>query len=403
MTGAVSGDAGLVPKLRFPEFEGDWVEKRLGDVAAVERGKFSVRPRNDPAYFGGSIPFAQTGDIVSASRYLVRYSQTLNDLGVSVSRVFPKNTIMITIAANIGDLAITSFPVAVPDSVVGIVANKNTSVEFLYSQMSNKRDELLSYATQNAQANINLQILVPLELALPTLPEQQKIADFLAAVDARLGGLRQKRELLAAYKRGVMQQIFTQTLRFKQDDGSAFPDWEEKRLGDIVNRASEKFDPTSSSEKPVVVELENILPESGQITGAEPHQDQMSLLTRFRRGDVLFGKLRPYLKKFANPDFDGACSSEIWVLRSVEVLHGFLFQFIQTPTFMSAANQSSGSKMPRADWSILSEMTFLLPHSDEQKKIADFLTALDAKITTVAAKITQTEAFKKGLLQQMFV
>lgn len=113
-----------VPKLRFKDENGqdfpDWEEKKLQDIANVERGKFSVRPRNNPIYFGGSIPFVQTGDIVSSDLYLTKFSQTLNEDGLKVSKLFPKETILVTIAANIGDTTITSFEVACTDSVVAI-------------------------------------------------------------------------------------------------------------------------------------------------------------------------------------------------------------------------------------------------------------------------------------------
>jgi len=89
-----------------------WEVKKLEDLASVERGKFSARPRNDPKYYGGKFPFVQTGDIAESKTYLLKYSQTLNDKGLAVSRLFSKNTILITIAANIGDTAITTFDFA---------------------------------------------------------------------------------------------------------------------------------------------------------------------------------------------------------------------------------------------------------------------------------------------------
>ena len=109
-----------VPKLRFEEFQNSWKIFRLEEIASVERGKFSVRPRNDPKYFGGHLPFIQTGDVSNANIFVKNYSQTLNYAGIEVSRVFPEGTILITIAANIGDTAITQFQVACPDSLVGI-------------------------------------------------------------------------------------------------------------------------------------------------------------------------------------------------------------------------------------------------------------------------------------------
>ena len=97
-----------------------WDMVRLGDVAEVERGKFAHRPRNEPKFYGGDIPFIQTGDVVRANGIVKQHSQTLNELGLSVSRLFPAGTIIITIAANIGETAIAGYPVAFPDSLVGV-------------------------------------------------------------------------------------------------------------------------------------------------------------------------------------------------------------------------------------------------------------------------------------------
>ena len=144
-----------------------WNFKTLDELAIVERGKFSARPRNDPRYYGGSIPFVQTGDIASSKTYLTDYSQTLNEEGLKVSKLFPKNTILITIAANIGDTAITSFDVACPDSLVAIqpVAEK-ADTYWLKKILETRKTELDGQATQNAQKNINLQVLKPVQFAV---------------------------------------------------------------------------------------------------------------------------------------------------------------------------------------------------------------------------------------------
>lgn len=216
----------LAPKLRFREFEGEWYKATLEGLAEVERGKFSVRPRNDPRYFGGQMPFIQTGDVTGSDTYLKGFSQTLNDDGIKVSKVFPADTILITIAANIGDTTITQYPVACPDSVVAIQPRKElANTIFLKNVIDLQKDSLDSQATQNAQKNINLQVLKPLELTLPSVKEQTKIATFLSAVDEKISQLTKKHQLLSQYKQGMMQKLFSQQLRFKADDGEEFGEW----------------------------------------------------------------------------------------------------------------------------------------------------------------------------------
>ena len=102
----------------------DWEVKKLGDLSKIERGKFSARPRNDPKYYGGDTPFLQTGDIVRSKGKILTFSQSLNKEGVKVSRVFPAGTLFFTIAANIGDVGITNFESACPDSLVAISPQK---------------------------------------------------------------------------------------------------------------------------------------------------------------------------------------------------------------------------------------------------------------------------------------
>ena len=218
-----------VPKLRFKEFDESWSQAILDDLAEVERGKFSVRPRNDPRYFGGKMPFVQTGDVTGSDVYLKSFSQTLNEDGIKVSKVFPEDTILITIAANIGDTTITQYPVACPDSVVAIQPKKElTNTIFLKNVIDLQKDFLDSQATQNAQKNINLQVLKPLELIVPSLKQQTKIASFLYVVDEKISQLTQKHALLSQYKQGMMQKLFSQQIRFKADDGSEFGEWIQK-------------------------------------------------------------------------------------------------------------------------------------------------------------------------------
>lgn len=193
------------------EIPDGWQIENLDTVATVERGKFSARPRNDPRYFdGGNIPFVQTGDVAVAGRYLRSASQFINDQGLEVSKLFPSGTIFITIAANIGDVAIARYPVACTDSVVGINAHPEVcDTAWLFYLLSNSKEYFDSKATQNAQKNINLQVLKPFSFVLPPLPEQQKIAAILTAVDDKLDVITRQISATQTLKQGLMQNLFT--------------------------------------------------------------------------------------------------------------------------------------------------------------------------------------------------
>jgi len=199
-----------------------------------------------------------------------------------------------------------------------------------------------------------------------------------------------------------MQQIFSQELRFKDDNGEDFPEWEEKRLGELVEVKAEKYNPEKEKVSYKCIELEHLATGVGQLLGYVDSLNSGSIKNKFKKGDVLFGKLRPYLKKYLRAPFNGVCSSEIWVLKGKEVLNEFLYIMIQTDYFAALANQSTGSKMPRADWGVLSDSIFSYPSLPEQTKIANFLSAIDEKINHCSKQIERMEEWKKGLLQQMF-
>lgn len=167
----------------------DWEVVRLGEVATVERGKFAHRPRNEPKFYGGDIPFIQTSDVVRSVGVIRSHSQTLNELGLSISRLFPVGTVVITIAANIGETAITAYPVAFPDSLVGITPT-GVDGRFLEYFLRTQKATLQRFAPESAQKNINLEDLRPMFVPIPSANEQAAIAEQLGAVEEHIDSLR---------------------------------------------------------------------------------------------------------------------------------------------------------------------------------------------------------------------
>jgi type I restriction enzyme, S subunit len=217
-----------------------WEIAPLRDLAEVQRGKFSVRPRNDPRYFGGEYPFVQTGDVSRSWTYLSGYSQTLNDDGLAVSKIFPKNTILITIAANIGDVALTTYPVACPDSVVGInVKPEKADTRWLIHRLQLEKDNLDRAAPKMAQKNINLEVLRPLPLLVPPLAEQRKIADILSTWDRAIETSEALLATAQKQKRALMQHLLTGKRRFPEFEGQ---EWKEVRLGKVLREVRRPVD-----------------------------------------------------------------------------------------------------------------------------------------------------------------
>ncbi|WP_240224449.1 restriction endonuclease subunit S [Rheinheimera hassiensis] len=156
-----------------------WQIKELCELAEVSRGKFTPRPRNNPIYYGGSTPFLQTGDVGRASLFIESHEQTLNEKGLSVSKLFPKGTIFLTIAANIGDVAMSTYDVACTDSVVGINPKDGVDGVWLLFYLKQLKPYLDSIAPESAQKNINLATLRPLKVATPSYEKQVLIGQEL--------------------------------------------------------------------------------------------------------------------------------------------------------------------------------------------------------------------------------
>lgn len=184
----------------FRSEAGKWVS--LQSVATVDRGKFSARPRNDPAFYGGDYPFIQTGDVTGARRGRgVGFSQALNSLGLDVSRSFPPGTIAVTIAANIAETAILTREMCFPDSVVGVVVEEPNDTRWVEMCIHAAKPMLEGQAPQSAQKNINLQDLRPLRILMPPPERQSVLASVWEAQTKRIrlerAGLEKRRSMRA--------------------------------------------------------------------------------------------------------------------------------------------------------------------------------------------------------------
>ncbi|WP_254951811.1 restriction endonuclease subunit S [Cyanobium sp. Cruz-8H5] len=198
-------EIGLVPE--------SWELVELAEVAMIERGKFSHRPRNEPRFYGGEYPFVQTGDVSNCDGYVRSYTQTLNEDGLAISKMFPAGTILITIAANIGFTGILMFDSACPDSLIGITPEENIHTEFLNYYLITQQTEMDRLAPKGTQKNINIQFLKPWPILIPSLEEQAEIAEAISATDRKIGLARQKCSELRNLFRTLLHELMTATTR----------------------------------------------------------------------------------------------------------------------------------------------------------------------------------------------
>ena len=201
-------------KSRFIELFGDPLHpvhsRALGDVAVLERGRFSPRPRNDPRYYGGDYPFIQTGDIAGCGHRLSEYRQTLNEKGIHVSKKFSAGTIVIAIVgATIGATAILEIDVYAPDSVIGISVNDELyNNVFMEALLQFWQPELVRIAPESARANINLKILQSIPIIDVELPRQLQFASFVEQTDKSKLAIQESLKRLEILKKSLMQKYF---------------------------------------------------------------------------------------------------------------------------------------------------------------------------------------------------
>lgn len=197
------------------------------------------------------------------------------------------------------------------------------------------------------------------------------------------------------------QTTFAPPAGYKQTEVGIIPeDWDIRMLGEICFPSKARINPITSIRNFKCIELEHLSQETGILLGYAESKGLLSQKSLFEKGDVLFGKLRPYLKKFLFADFTGVCTTEIWVLKAERfVFNKFLYHLIQSNRVLEIANQSTGTKMPRAEWNIVGKLTVPLPPMREQHAIAEVLRDADALITALDQLIAKKRNLKQGAMQ----
>lgn len=190
-----------------------WTILKLKYASSILRGKFNHRPRNDPAYYDGNHPFVQTGDVARANKYIKNYSQTLNEKGYAVSKEFPANSICMTIAANVGDVAILTFDACFPDSVVGFVPSDNIAWNYLYYVLTAMKKQFVRNAIISTQLNLNIEIIKEEFIPVAPLHIQEQISKFLddksLAIDRTISAKQCVIDKLTDYKKSLIYEVVT--------------------------------------------------------------------------------------------------------------------------------------------------------------------------------------------------
>lgn len=394
MEGYKLAEVGVIPT--------DWGVARFGDLCSVMRGG-SPRPIQD--YITDSpdgINWIKIGDVGAGAKYIESTAEKITAAGLSRSRFVRVGDFLLSNSMSFGRPYILRTDGGIHDGWLVIQDYQSTfHTEFLYYYLSG-RPVLAQYmrlAAGSSVLNLNKDLVSNVSVAVPSQPEQRAIAEALSDIDALLTGLdrliAKKRDL----KQAAMQQLLTGQTRLPGFEG----EWAATTFGQVVQSRSDRIDPRSSGKQDFCVELEHIAPASGELLGSTSAGEQSSLKSVFTVGDVLFGKLRAYLRKYWLATCDGVCSTEIWVLRPKSQLMTaeFLFQLVKMDDFIEAASNSYGTHMPRSDWGIVKNFAIALPSLLEQASIATVLSDMDAELAALEARRDKTRALKQGMMQEL--
>lgn len=402
---------GNVPQLRFPGFEGEWVESSIGRFSSIKSG--STPLRSNSAFFeGGKIPWVKTTDLNNS--FIFETEECITPL--AKARINPVGSVLVAMYGGFNQIGRTGY-LMVPAATNQALSVINPDLEmirpmYLLIWLNAKVDYWKNIASSSRKdPNITGSDVARFPIAFPTLPEQTKIADFLSAVDEKLQALQRKKALLTDYKKGMMQQIFTQSLRFKDDAGHDFPDWEEKRLGEVAERVKTKNRDnlidcvlTNSATQGIVSQCDYFdrdIANPNNLQGYyvvsiddfvyNPRISVKAPVGPIKRNKLMLGVMSPLYSIFR-----------------FKVDHlGYFEYYFETSEWHeyleSVANVGVRFDRMNVTTADFFNMPIPFPIAGERAKIAAFLSALDEKIQATQQAIDRTSAWKKGLLQQLFV
>jgi type I restriction enzyme S subunit len=381
----------------------------------------NIHPKSSD-YVSEGIPFIMANDIVDGkinlkSCHFIRKQQADKlQKGFSVS-----GDVLLTHKGTVGNIALlgehdTEYIMLTPQVTYYRVKDGNRLNNLFVKSYFESRmfqSVLDSLSGGGTRAYIGIQKQRELPFILPPLQEQQAIAQALSDVDSLIDGL----EKLIAKKRDIktatMQQLLTGKTRlpgfgegkgYKQTELGKIPeDRDLKTFGELAYVRNVKVDSKRSGGGHFCIDLEHLSQGSGFLLGATTTTSDSSLKVYFKKGDILFGKLRAYLRKYWLADRGGVTSTEIWPIAAREGMacSGFVYQLVQTDEFIECASTAYGTHMPRSDWKLVSRLLIKSPCLDEQGAIAEVLNVMGKELSALQSRLEKTKAIKQGMMQEL--
>lgn len=350
------------------KYNNSWNVKKLSDLGIFSRGKSKHRPRNDKLLFeGGGYPLIQTGDIKEANLYVNNHTVEYNDFGLKQSKLWDKGTLCITIAANIAETAILKYPMCFPDSIVGFNAYPEESSEkFMHYVFTFIKQSIQKASIGSIQDNINLEYLQQLEFRIPEKKYQEKIVDILGSIDEQIENLNKINNKLEKILKLIYEYVFIQQNGF----GISADNFETIKLGDIVKKDKVSYDANKIVD---VIDLSVMESSKISLSSVNSSVNFNSNLFELKKGDILFGSIRPYLKKACISPIDGAYAGTVFNIKPKNIMdYNYILGTVTSERiFDFAMKVSKGTKMPVVGYDDL--MEYEIPYNAEASKIlSDF-------------------------------
>lgn len=398
-----------VPSLRFPGFIGEWKTVKLGDIA--NKGQYGLNAA--ATEFDGVNKYIRITDIDESTNQFSQDNLTSPSGSFSDKYLLQQGDILF---ARTGASVGKSYIYNEKDGKVYFagflmrfkITNANAKFIFYNTLRHSYGKWVKTMSARSGQPGINAEEYESLKLNLPSKQEQEKIAEFLTAVDERIELASCKVKELETYKRGLTQKIFTRTLRFKRDDGSDFPDWVDERMRYVVKKNSLR------NRDGLIKHVESVSNKHGFVRQEDYFSDRSvasqdtSNYFVIKQGMFAYNPSRINVGSLAYK-FDSQTSivSPLYVSFSAEknkLTDLFLLNWFFTEDFIRQRDRSfEGSVRDTLSFESLGRMRIMLPCLEEQQKIATFLSQIDEKITLETQKLEELKKFKKALLQRMFV
>ncbi len=320
------------------------------------------------------------------------------------TKVCRPGDILLSVRAPVGEVSTSAHKACIGRGIAAIRAKEETSQSYLYQKLIWFEPKWKRFSQGSTFDSINSKDLQTLQIALPDKEEQHKIANFLSSIDTRIEQLEKKKALFEQYKKGLMQKLFSQEIRFKDDQGKEYPKWEEKRLGVIF---SERKDTANSETEMLSVTISNGVVRARDLDRRDTSPADKSKYKKVVIGDIPYNSMRMWQGASGVSRFNGIVSPAYTVIvpndDQVPEFWGYYFKLINVLHVFQRYSQGLTSDTWNLKFPVLSGIKFWVSIEEEQQEIADFLSSIDRKIELIDDQIDQSREFKKGLLQQMFV